>query len=158
MKWLRLIFHFFALPAVIIAYAFALYGSLFFAALGQSLLLGGFVSGKQSAFPLILLLLIPAYIVFFLTYFNVSPVPPRVYLAMLLLAMSWYATVTIICELLLYAGEISPANDPPWKHNVARAMMHLGWISFIPISFLYRSAFNYAVESQTSSDSTDQPC
>jgi hypothetical protein len=158
MKWLRLILGFVVEPAAIMACVFALYGSLLFAAVGQSLLLGEFVSGKGSGLGLLLLLLIPGYIVFFLTYFNVPPVPPRVYLAMLLVAMTWYATVTIICELLLYAGEIPAANDPPWKRNVARGVMHVGWISFIPISFLYRSVHNYIIESRKSSDRTDLPC
>ena len=142
MKWLRLLFDFCIEPVAVMAYVFTLYGTLFLASVGQALLLG---DQKQSIFALMLLLMIPGYIVFFLTFFNVSPVPPRLYLAMLLLAMSWYGTVTIICELLLSLGEISAANDLPWKRNVARAMMHLGWISFIPIAFLYRSVHKYAV-------------
>jgi hypothetical protein len=157
---MRQIFSFFVDPIAIMVCVFALYGSLFFAGVGQALLLSGFVKGgaKESGFPLVLLLLIPYLVVFFLTYTKVSPVPPRVYLAMLLLAMAWYATVTIICELLLYAGEIPAANDPPLKRNLARAVMHVGWISFIPISFLYRSAHNYIIESRKSSGRNDLPC
>src|SRR5262249_16046002 len=147
MKWLRKILGFLVEPAAVMVCVLSLYGSLLFAAVGQDLLIGG--PGKdRKEWVLMLLLMVPLYVVFFLTYTKVSPVPARVYLAMLLLAMAWYATVTIICEVLLYVREIPAADDLPWKRNLARALMHLGWISLIPISFLYRSAFKYAVASR----------
>ena len=143
MNWMRLVIRFLVGLAVMYVYVGALYGSLFFAAAGQGVLLSGLVENPRKwALVIIPPLMVPFLIVSSLTYLKVSPVPARAYCILLAVAMVWYAAVTIACELLVDFGRLSP-DRPPHGRAIAHVMIHAGWVSFIPISFLYRSAREY---------------
>jgi hypothetical protein len=147
MNWMRSVLRFLGELGVLYAYVGALYGSLFFAAAGQGVVLRGLVENpRQWTWIIMPPLMVPLLIVFFLTYLKVSPVPARAYCVLLLIAVTWYAAVTIVCELLLDLGGLSP-DSPPHGRVIARVMMHAGWASFLPLWFLFRSAREFIQKS-----------
>jgi hypothetical protein len=124
-----------------------LYGSLFFAAGGHGLVFAGLLPHRSPwSVVLITFLMMPLLIVFTLTYFNRSPFSPRVYCILLLVAVGWYVTETLLAEGLIYYGAL-PSDTPRHVPIVAHILMHAGWLSLIPITLLYRSARAYILES-----------
>jgi len=74
----------------------------------------------------------PALIVFTVTFAKKPLLPPRAFRLSLILAMCWFASLVIAAEVLCYLGYMPP-DSPKYARTISRALMHVGWISFVPL-------------------------
>jgi hypothetical protein len=115
--------------AAIYTWVGLLYGSLFFATVGQGVVFVGLLP-QRSQWIAVLgpFLMIPLLIVFSLTYFNRSPFSPRTHCSCLLVAVGWYAAQTVVAELLILY-DLVPSDSDRYGRTFAHVLMHLGWLS-----------------------------
>ena len=81
----------------------------------------------------------PLLIVFALTFFKRPFLRPGPFCLCLLFAMCWYALITILAEILAFRGSMPP-ESPQYAFRLCRALMHVGWLGFIPLIYYYRLA------------------
>ena len=82
---------------------------------------------------------VPCLIVYVITFFKVSFLPPRPFRLCCVIAMLWFAGITISAEVLLHFGYMPP-EAPDQLRILARALMHSGWLGFVTLIHLYNSA------------------
>lgn len=113
--------------------------------MGHVALFSGLVTAHRNrwVFVIVPVVALPVLVVSLLTRLKppvLKPplVTPRVYCGLLLLAMGWYALETLVAEVLFYCNALPP-DGPRFARNLARVLMHVGWIGFIPLTMLYMS-------------------
>jgi hypothetical protein len=110
--------------------------SLMFGVMGQT----AFISPVIKRFlPLpfaVLILSLPILILFSITYLKQSILSPRQFRFCLLFALSWFAVLTVLAEVLCQLGYMPP-DGPEYGRTFARVLMHLGWLSTLDIIPLY---------------------
>ncbi len=79
---------------------------------------------------------LPFLIVYTITFFKRPFLSPRSFRICLVIAMGWFAGLTLTAEWLGYYGYLPP-DGPAYARNLSRLLMHLGWLSFGPLIRLY---------------------
>jgi hypothetical protein len=110
--------------------------TLFIGTLGQSGFCSPVIKPHVPVWIAAIIITFPVLIVLTLTYFKRSLVSPRTFRLCLLLAMCWYALITIAAEVLNFFGYMPP-DSPKYAGTLCRVLMHVGWISFIPLIRFY---------------------
>ena len=111
------------------------YFSLFFAAIGQSVFFTPLTEHRLPNWLTVVIALLPCFVVFTIHLCNRPLFSFTVHHRVWLVALCWFAALTIAAELLRFFGLL-----PPTRHDsdiFARITMHLGWLSFIPLIHSY---------------------
>jgi len=115
---------------------------LFLGCIGQSALYGSAfdpIGQKWMVWLISLFIFLPCILVYFLTFTNAPPLPPRPYRIVTIFSMFWFATLSIAAEILLLLGYMPP-NSQEHAITISRIIMHIGWISFIPMYYMAADA------------------
>ena len=108
------------------------YCSLLLGTMGQAACTG---AALKPHLP-VLVVYLPFLTVFTITFFKRSLLPPRAFRFCVLFAMCWFALVTLVAEILFHLGYMPP-ESPTFGRTFSRILMHIGWLSFIPLIRLY---------------------
>jgi hypothetical protein len=109
------------------------YFSLFVGVLGQMLFLEPVTKPHLPGIIAVLISLFPGLVVFTVTFTKQRFLPPRPFRFCLVFAMCWFATLTIVAEILHHLGYM-PSNN---RDIQSRIFMHMGWLSLLFIVPLY---------------------
>jgi hypothetical protein len=104
------------------------YFSLLVGVVGQACFLTPVVKLYLPAFIAVLIFMLPFLIVYTITFTRQSFLPPRKFGLCLLFAMCWFATITIVAEILYHLG-CMPPDSPQNATTMGRVLMHVGWLS-----------------------------
>jgi hypothetical protein len=121
------------------------YFSLFIGVLGQALFLEPVTKPHLPGIIAVLISLFPGLIVLTITFAKQRFLPPRPFRFCLLFAICWFATLTIIAEILYYLG-FMPSDS---REIQSRVLMHIGWLSLFFIVPLYVAARRYESKRDT---------
>jgi hypothetical protein len=121
------------------------YFGLFVGVMGQAAVLGPALRERLPALIGVMMVALPCLIVYTITFFKQSFLPPRAFRWCLLVAMGWFGTVTMFAESLLAFGQLPP-ESPSYALTPARCMMHAGWLSFLYLIRLYLSVRRFELE------------
>jgi hypothetical protein len=136
---------------LVTAWMFGIYGALILGCLGQTAFMSPVVKPYLPAWMVVPIFILPYLLVFLITYFKRSFLSPRQFRFCLIFAMGWFAAVTIVAEILCQLGYMPP-DSPAYGRTMARVLMHVGWLSFIPLICLY--VLVRQAESQQMSDNS----
>lgn len=89
-------------------------------------------------------LFIPWLTVYTISFCNGTPFGPRPYRWCLLVAMGWYALLTVMAEVGQRLVQLPPDGHIPI--TAARCLMYLGLLSFIPFIHAYKRLLKYETE------------
>ena len=109
--------------------------SLFLGTMGQAACTGA-LKPHLPGWIMFLVVCLPFLTVFTITFFKRSFLTPRAFRFCLLFAMCWFALVTFVAEILFQLG-FMPPESPTFGRTLSRILMHVGWLSFIPLIRLY---------------------
>jgi hypothetical protein len=110
---------------------------LFLGAIGQAGLYGPFVQQHFSISPIFgLIFVLPCLAVFVFTYLNRPILAPRPFRLLLLSVMGWYTLFALLAEILKSLGYLPPESTH-YALRLLRALMYVGWLSFIPLGYCY---------------------
>jgi len=116
------------------------YIALFWGCFAQAALLGSLTQSYPAGrVVLIIAPLVPWLVLYALTFFNHSPVSPRIATKLLLLAIIWFVSVTLLAEALLRQGCLHE-ESPAYARSLIRTLMHIGWLGLFPLIALYLAA------------------
>ena len=71
----------------------------------------------------------PFLIVYTTTFFKQAFLAPRAFRFCLIVAMCWFAALTIAAEIAYHRGYLPP-DSPAYARTLSRVAMHIGWLSF----------------------------
>jgi hypothetical protein len=109
---------------------------LFVSAIAQGVFYQPATKGHISAWIAACIFLIPFFTVFFIHFCNRPLFSFRVHHAVWLFGLSWYAALTILAEILRLTGHLP--HDAADHAVIFRLLMHVGWLSLIPLVYSYR--------------------
>jgi hypothetical protein len=104
--------------------------------MGQAAFMGPMLTPRFPVAIAAIVIALPGVVVFTLTFFKQPFLPPRPFRLCLLLAMGWFALLAIFAEGLLHFGYLPP-ESPKYARTLARCLMHVGWLFFLPLARLY---------------------
>ena len=117
--------------------------ALLIGAMGQALMLGGFI--KTIPFWLIFVpLLGPWLLVYVISFCRVAPCGPRRFARLLTIAMTWYSTDTLVCESVWLFVPASHSHIYPAA--IPHALSYGSAVSFIVLLRAVRDARKYATD------------
>jgi hypothetical protein len=115
--------------------------ALFLGTMGQVALAGALMKSHMPGpigVGLALVIVFPPWVIVVTTTVFRRPIlSPRAFRFCLLFAMGWFALVSIAAEVSFYVG-CMPPESPAFARTLCRVLMHVGWLSFIPLIRLYR--------------------
>jgi hypothetical protein len=111
------------------------YFGFFIGAMGQAAFIGAY-KAYLPVWMAVLICYIPCLLVYTLNFFNRPLFPHRLSRLCWLFASCWFGVVTVSLELLHFLGSM-PADISADGLKISRILMHLGWLSFIPITHSY---------------------
>lgn len=113
------------------------WSSLLLAALGQALVFTPLTEHRLPNWLAVGFALVPLYVVFTIHYLAVPIFSFTVHHRIWFLSLFWFAGFAVLSELLRAVGLLPPGRFA--SDIVPRVMMHLGWLSFIPLIWSYRA-------------------
>lgn len=110
--------------------------SLFFGSIGEGALYASLVKQHFLRVIMGIVFSLPPLTIFVLTYLSRPILAPRPFRFCLLCILSWFAFFAVLAEVLCSLGYLPP-QGPKFALTLLRTMMHIGWVSFIPLGFAY---------------------
>jgi len=111
------------------------YITLMLGAMGQAGFYGSFITPHVSGWLGLCIAFPPLLIVYTLTFLKQPFLPPHLLRRSIIVAMTWLAVGIVLAETLAHFGKLEPDSEKN-AVTLCRILMHLGWISFFPLTRL----------------------
>jgi hypothetical protein len=106
------------------------YIAWFIGALGQAIFMGPMVRPHLPALVVFVIFVVPWLLIYGGTMTSRSFISPRLFGFCLGLAVGWFATVTVVAE-ILYHHAFMPKDASPFVVKLSRVLMHVGWLGLL---------------------------